>query len=142
MYVISLKPFLTSLLYVSIDHKTRVLGEIFLGRGLSGAERRSGRGSRGKEKKKKKKKKKKKESGGQVSQKKRKIRSMGERERRRRISRGRGGIRGSLVIEGRGKIQFSLQGFARDEFDLHSKATIGVEFQTQSVDFDGKEVKA
>ena len=138
MYVISLKPFLTSLLYVSIDHKTRVLGEIFLGRGLSGAERRSGRGSRGKEKKKKKKKK----SGGQVSQKKRKIRSMGERERRRRISRGRGGIRGSLVIEGRGKIQFSLQGFARDEFDLHSKATIGVEFQTQSVDFDGKEVKA
>ena len=35
-----------------------------------------------------------------------------------------------------------LSRFARDEFDLHSKATIGVEFQTQSVDIDGKEVKA
>lgn len=35
-----------------------------------------------------------------------------------------------------------LSRFARDEFDLHSKATIGVEFQTQVVDIDGKEVKA
>ena len=35
-----------------------------------------------------------------------------------------------------------LSRFARDEFDLHSKATIGVEFETQSVDIDGKEVKA
>lgn len=35
-----------------------------------------------------------------------------------------------------------LSRFARDEFDLHSKATIGVEFQTQVVEIDGKEVKA
>ncbi|XP_076915212.1 ras-related protein RABA5b-like [Bidens hawaiensis] len=35
-----------------------------------------------------------------------------------------------------------LSRFARDEFDAHSKATIGVEFQTQVVDIDGKEVKA
>ncbi|KAJ9547936.1 hypothetical protein OSB04_020479 [Centaurea solstitialis] len=35
-----------------------------------------------------------------------------------------------------------LSRFARDEFDLHSKATIGVEFQTQVVDIDGKEIKA
>ncbi|XP_024966691.1 ras-related protein RABA5b [Cynara cardunculus var. scolymus] len=35
-----------------------------------------------------------------------------------------------------------LSRFARDEFDLHSKATIGVEFQTQVVDIEGKEVKA
>jgi len=28
------------------------------------------------------------------------------------------------------------------ELNLHSKATIGVEFQTQSMDIDGKEVKA
>lgn len=35
-----------------------------------------------------------------------------------------------------------LSRFARDEFDLHSKATIGVEFQTQVVEVDGKEVKA
>ena len=40
-----------------------------------------------------------------------------------------------------GKSKF-LSRIARDEFDLHSKATIGVEFQTQSVDIDGKEVKA
>nr|GFB18505.1 Ras-related protein RABA5b-like [Tanacetum cinerariifolium] len=35
-----------------------------------------------------------------------------------------------------------LSRFARDEFDAHSKATIGVEFQTQTVVLDGKEVKA
>ncbi|GAB2210037.1 hypothetical protein Droror1_Dr00015287 [Drosera rotundifolia] len=35
-----------------------------------------------------------------------------------------------------------LSRYARDEFNLHSKATIGVEFQTQSMDIDGKEVKA
>nr|XP_043622711.1 ras-related protein RABA5b-like [Erigeron canadensis] len=35
-----------------------------------------------------------------------------------------------------------LSRFARDEFDLHSKATIGVEFQTQVMEIDGKEVKA
>lgn len=35
-----------------------------------------------------------------------------------------------------------LSRFARDEFDHNSKATIGVEFQTQVVDIDGKEVKA
>lgn len=35
-----------------------------------------------------------------------------------------------------------LSRFARDEFDEHSKATIGVEFQTQVVLVDGKEVKA
>ncbi|KAK1407166.1 hypothetical protein QVD17_38779 [Tagetes erecta] len=35
-----------------------------------------------------------------------------------------------------------LSRFARDEFDAHSKATIGVEFQTQVVEIDGKEVKA
>lgn len=35
-----------------------------------------------------------------------------------------------------------LSRYARNEFDLHSKATIGVEFQTQCVDIDGKEVKA
>ncbi|XP_052184906.1 ras-related protein RABA5b-like [Diospyros lotus] len=35
-----------------------------------------------------------------------------------------------------------LSRFARDEFDLHSKATVGVEFQTQVVAVDGKEVKA
>ncbi|CAM8978836.1 unnamed protein product [Rhodiola kirilowii] len=32
--------------------------------------------------------------------------------------------------------------FSRDEFDPNSKATIGVEFQTQEVIIDGKEVKA
>ncbi|PSS09616.1 Ras-related protein like [Actinidia chinensis var. chinensis] len=35
-----------------------------------------------------------------------------------------------------------LSRFARDEFDLHSKATVGVEFQTQVLEVDGKEVKA
>ena len=47
-------------------------------------------------------------------------------------------IIGNFVV-GKSKL---LSRFARDEFDLHSKATIGVEFQTQSVDIDGKEVKA
>ncbi|XP_062081004.1 ras-related protein RABA5b-like [Humulus lupulus] len=35
-----------------------------------------------------------------------------------------------------------LSRFARNEFDPTSKATIGVEFQTQVVDIDGKEIKA
>ncbi|ESW12709.1 hypothetical protein PHAVU_008G135600 [Phaseolus vulgaris] len=35
-----------------------------------------------------------------------------------------------------------LSRFARNEFDSNSKATIGVEFQTQVVEIDGKEVKA
>ncbi|KAL0459958.1 UNVERIFIED_CONTAM: Ras-related protein RABA5b [Sesamum latifolium] len=35
-----------------------------------------------------------------------------------------------------------LSRFARDEFDHNSKATIGVEFQTQVVELDGKEIKA
>ncbi|GFP89474.1 RAS-related protein raba5c [Phtheirospermum japonicum] len=35
-----------------------------------------------------------------------------------------------------------LSRFARDEFDHNSKATIGVEFQTQVVLLDGKEIKA
>lgn len=35
-----------------------------------------------------------------------------------------------------------LSRFARDEFDHNSKATIGVEFQTQVVEIDGKEIKA
>ncbi|KAB2039597.1 hypothetical protein ES319_D02G021100v1 [Gossypium barbadense] len=35
-----------------------------------------------------------------------------------------------------------LSRFARNEFNVHSKETIGVEFQTQSVEIDGKEVKA
>ncbi|KAJ7957341.1 Ras family [Quillaja saponaria] len=35
-----------------------------------------------------------------------------------------------------------LTRYARNEFNLHSKATIGVEFQTQSLEIDGKEVKA
>ncbi|EPS70121.1 hypothetical protein M569_04642, partial [Genlisea aurea] len=35
-----------------------------------------------------------------------------------------------------------LSRYSRNEFNLHSKTTIGVEFQTQSLDFDGKEVKA
>ncbi|CAI0440141.1 unnamed protein product [Linum tenue] len=35
-----------------------------------------------------------------------------------------------------------LARFARDEFYPNSKSTIGVEFQTQKMDFDGKEVKA
>ncbi|KAG8489152.1 hypothetical protein CXB51_017176 [Gossypium anomalum] len=35
-----------------------------------------------------------------------------------------------------------LSRFARNEFDNNSKATIGVEFQTQAVEIDGKEIKA
>ncbi|KAE9622128.1 hypothetical protein Lal_00032691 [Lupinus albus] len=35
-----------------------------------------------------------------------------------------------------------LSRFARNEFDTNSKATIGVEFQTQIVEIEGKEVKA
>ncbi|KAL6567048.1 hypothetical protein OROMI_015452 [Orobanche minor] len=35
-----------------------------------------------------------------------------------------------------------LSRFARDEFDHNSKATIGVEFQTQVMELDGKEIKA
>ncbi|GAA0184748.1 small GTPase [Lithospermum erythrorhizon] len=35
-----------------------------------------------------------------------------------------------------------LSRYARNEFNLHSKATIGVEFQTQSIEINGKEVKA
>ncbi|CAM8898981.1 unnamed protein product [Rhodiola kirilowii] len=35
-----------------------------------------------------------------------------------------------------------LSRYARNEFDSNSKATIGVEFQTQIVEIDGKEVKA
>ena len=35
-----------------------------------------------------------------------------------------------------------LSRFTRDEFDHNSKATIGVEFQTQVLEVDGKEVKA
>ncbi|KAG7029067.1 Ras-related protein RABA5d [Cucurbita argyrosperma subsp. argyrosperma] len=35
-----------------------------------------------------------------------------------------------------------LSRYARNEFNLHSKATIGVEFQTQVMDINGKEVKA
>ncbi|KAK1294358.1 hypothetical protein QJS10_CPA16g00521 [Acorus calamus] len=35
-----------------------------------------------------------------------------------------------------------LSRYARNEFNINSKATIGVEFQTQSMEIDGKEVKA
>ncbi|XVF84517.1 hypothetical protein PTKIN_Ptkin17bG0043300 [Pterospermum kingtungense] len=35
-----------------------------------------------------------------------------------------------------------LSRYARNEFNAHSKATIGVEFQTQSMEIDGKEIKA
>lgn len=35
-----------------------------------------------------------------------------------------------------------LSRYARNEFNMHSKATIGVEFQTQSLEIDNKEVKA
>ncbi|XP_077250213.1 ras-related protein RABA5e-like [Tasmannia lanceolata] len=35
-----------------------------------------------------------------------------------------------------------LSRYARNEFNMNSKATIGVEFQTQSMDIQGKEVKA
>ncbi|KAE9460812.1 hypothetical protein C3L33_07243, partial [Rhododendron williamsianum] len=41
----------------------------------------------------------------------------------------------------RGEIQLTIP-VARDEFDLHSKATVGVEFQTQVLEVEGKEVKA
>lgn len=35
-----------------------------------------------------------------------------------------------------------LSRYARNEFNAHSKATIGVEFQTQILEIDGKEIKA
>ncbi|CAN6725495.1 unnamed protein product [Malus baccata var. baccata] len=35
-----------------------------------------------------------------------------------------------------------LSRYSRNEFNAHSKATIGVEFQTQIMQIDGKEVKA
>ncbi|CAH9101242.1 unnamed protein product [Cuscuta europaea] len=35
-----------------------------------------------------------------------------------------------------------LSRYARNEFNMHSKTTIGVEFQTQTLHIDGKEVKA
>jgi len=35
-----------------------------------------------------------------------------------------------------------LSRYARNEFNMHSKATIGVEFQTQTIQIEGKEVKA
>ncbi|CAM6020312.1 unnamed protein product [Sphagnum balticum] len=35
-----------------------------------------------------------------------------------------------------------LSRYARNEFNLNSKATIGVEFQTQNMEIDGKEIKA
>lgn len=35
-----------------------------------------------------------------------------------------------------------LSRYARNEFNAHSKATIGVEFQTQNMEIEGKEVKA
>lgn len=35
-----------------------------------------------------------------------------------------------------------LSRYARNEFNSHSKATIGVEFQTQSLEIEGKQVKA
>ncbi|KAK3029722.1 hypothetical protein RJ639_039131 [Escallonia herrerae] len=35
-----------------------------------------------------------------------------------------------------------LSRYSRNEFNLHSKATIGVEFQTLSIEIDGKEVEA
>ena len=35
-----------------------------------------------------------------------------------------------------------LSRYARNEFDMNSKATIGVEFQTRSMEINGKEVKA
>ena len=35
-----------------------------------------------------------------------------------------------------------LARFARDEFYPNSKSTIGVEFQTQKIDINGKEIKA
>ncbi|XP_041001100.1 ras-related protein RABA5c-like [Juglans microcarpa x Juglans regia] len=49
-----------------------------------------------------------------------------------------------LVIIGDSAVGKSnlLSRYARNEFNMHSKATIGVEFQTQVLDIDGKEVKA
>ena len=35
-----------------------------------------------------------------------------------------------------------LSRYARNEFNPHSKSTIGVEFQTRSMEINGKEVKA
>ncbi|KAI3987394.1 hypothetical protein MKX01_042398 [Papaver californicum] len=35
-----------------------------------------------------------------------------------------------------------LSRYSKNEFNIHTKATIGVEFQTQSMEIDGKEVKA
>ncbi|KAI0492715.1 ras-related protein RABA5c [Dendrobium catenatum] len=35
-----------------------------------------------------------------------------------------------------------LSRYARNEFNINTKATIGVEFQTQSLEIDGREVKA
>lgn len=35
-----------------------------------------------------------------------------------------------------------LSRFSRNEFDTNTKATIGVEFQTQVMEIDGKEIKA
>ena len=35
-----------------------------------------------------------------------------------------------------------LSRFARNEFSLESKSTIGVEFATRSINFDGKTIKA
>lgn len=35
-----------------------------------------------------------------------------------------------------------LTRYAKNEFNMHSKSTIGVEFQTQTMEIDGKEVKA
>lgn len=35
-----------------------------------------------------------------------------------------------------------LSRYSKNEFNMHSKSTIGVEFQTQTMEIDGKEVKA
>ncbi|GMP85692.1 hypothetical protein CsSME_00038765 [Camellia sinensis var. sinensis] len=35
-----------------------------------------------------------------------------------------------------------LSRFVRGEFDLHSKATVGIEFHSQVMELDGKEIKA
>ncbi|KAI7998949.1 Ras-related protein RABA5d [Camellia lanceoleosa] len=35
-----------------------------------------------------------------------------------------------------------LSRFVRDEVDLHSKAIVGIEFQTQVMELDGKEIEA
>ncbi|KAF2322253.1 hypothetical protein GH714_009513 [Hevea brasiliensis] len=54
------------------------------------------------------------------------------------------GVPFKIVIIGDSAVGKSnlLSRYARNEFNLHSKATIGVEFQTQSMEIDGKEVKA